>query len=143
MLESHKRVAVYGRPFSILRQFNSRVISGRSSEQIFLLRFLLSQFHLAMLLLVSVDAELEHCGDKILDRHPLPQCNLTNDVILMSVAILVNSTRLRRHTLSLGSASGSITRECSRIFCRNRIRLMVLACLLLASRYPAFSLRSP
>ena len=36
-----------------------------------------------MLLLVSVDAELEHCGDKILDRHPLPQCDFTNDIILI------------------------------------------------------------
>ena len=66
-----------------------------------------------MLLLVSVDAELEHCGDKILDRHPLPQCNLTNDVILMSVQKercpdIILGGRLSR--LILPSSSG---KECA------------------------------
>ena len=71
-------------------------------------------------------------------------CGLTiSNFILLSVERFVNSTRLRRQTLSLGSAAGSITREFSRTLCRKRMRRMVFACLRLASRYPAFSLLSP
>ena len=81
---------------------------------------------------------------EILPASRFISCGLTiSNVILVFVVRFVNSTLLRRHTLSFGSASGSITRELSRTFCRKRIRLMVLACFLLASRYPAFSLRSP
>ena len=58
------------------------------------------------------------------------------DVVLMNSRLsdVSAAIRLSRQTLSLGRASGSITRECSRTFCRNRIRLMVFPCVRLASR---------